>query len=85
MPTASDDRWDLKRNLYCLEQNQDIARHDWGNKAVQARIQSYMDGKGFPSLWDPAEYSFYFERTFGDDYAAQQAYLRDALSTSKIS
>jgi hypothetical protein len=85
LPTASDITWDLKRNLYCLEQNQDIARHDWGNKAVQARIQSYMDSKGFPPLWDPAEYSFYFERTFGNDYAAQQAYLRDALSTAKIS
>lgn len=85
LPTASDITWDLKRNLYCLEQNQDIARHDWGNKAVQARIQSYMDGKGHPPLGDPAEYSFYFERTFGSDRAAQQAYLREALSTAKIS
>jgi hypothetical protein len=85
LPTASDITWDLKRNLYCLEQNQDIARHDWSNKAVQARIQSYVDGKGYPPLWDPAEYSFYFERTFGTDYAAQQAYLREALNTAKIS
>lgn len=85
LPTASDITWDLKRALYCLEQNQDIARHDWGNKAVQAKIQSYMDGKGFPPLRDPREYSFYFEQTFGQDYAAQQTYLRDALDTNKIS
>ena len=85
LPTASDITWDLKRNLYCLEQSQDIARHDWGNKAVQARIQSYMEGKGHPPLGDPAEYSFYFERTFGTDYAAQQTYLRRALGSDKVS
>jgi len=85
LPTASDITWDLKRSLYCLEQNQDVARHDWGNKAIQARIQSYMDGKGYPSQGDPAEYSFYFERAFGKDHAAQQAYLRESLSTAKSS
>ena len=44
-----------------------------------------MDGKGYPSQGDPAEYSFYFERAFGADHAAQQAYLQEALSTAKVS
>ncbi|WP_129778643.1 SIR2 family protein [Peristeroidobacter soli] len=85
LPTATDIIWDLKRKLYCLEQNQDVRDHDAANKAVQTRIQGYMDSRGFPPLWDPREYSFYFERTFGNDYAAQQKYLNDALSTQRIS
>jgi hypothetical protein len=44
-----------------------------------------MGSRGFPPLWDPREYSFYFEQTFGKDYAAQQKYLKEALSTQKIS
>ncbi len=44
-----------------------------------------MDSRGFPPLWDPAEYSFYFELLFGKDYAAQQKYLNTALATEKIS
>jgi hypothetical protein len=31
------------------------------------------------------EYSFYFELLFGKDYAAQQRYIADALSSSKVS
>jgi hypothetical protein len=69
LPTATDIIWDLKRKLYCLLENQDIQEHDISNKAIQARIQSYMDAKGFPPLWDTREYSFYFEQTFGNDYA----------------
>jgi hypothetical protein len=85
LPTATDIIWDLKRKLYCLEQNQDVQAHDASNKAVKARIQSYTDSKGFPPLGHPTEYSFYFEQTFGKDYASQQRYLNNALSTQKIS
>jgi hypothetical protein len=85
LPTASDITWDLKRKYYCAQENQDVQVHDVSNKAVQARIQSYMDSKGCPPLGDIREYSFYFERMFGEDYAAQQKYIRDVLCTGKIS
>lgn len=85
LPTATDIIWDLKRKYYCRHQNQDVQAHDASNKAIQSRIQSFMDSKGFPPLWDISEYSFYFDQTFGNDYAAQQKYLQDALSLQKIS
>lgn len=84
LPTATDISWDLKRRIYCAQQNQDIQVHDVSNKAIQTRIQGYMDSQGFPPLWDAREYSFYFEQFFGNDYSAQQKYLREALSTKKI-
>lgn len=85
LPTATDLTWELKRRYYCSQENQDIVAHDVSNRSVQARIQAYMDSKGFPPLWDPTEYSFYFELLFGKDYAAQQKYLNKALATEKIS
>ena len=85
MPTASDITWDLKRRYYCLQENQDIRSHDLNNKAVKARIQTYFDSKGFPALWSAEEYSFYFELTFGKDYAAQQKYLATKLSSQNVS
>lgn len=85
LPTATDITWDLKRRYYCREQNQDVQAHDASNKAIQARIQRYMDSKGFPPLWDMSEYSFYFEQTFANDYASQQKYLQEALSSQKLS
>jgi NAD-dependent SIR2 family protein deacetylase len=85
LPTATDLIWDLKRRYYCIQENQDVVAHDVSNRSVQARIQAYMDSRNFPPLWDPAEYSFYFELLFGKDYAAQQKYLNTALATEKIS
>lgn len=84
LPTATDISWDLKRRIYCAQQNQDIQAHDVSNKAIQTRIQGFMESQGFPPLWDAREYSFYFEQFFGKDYSAQQKYLREALSTEKI-
>ena len=85
LPTATDLTWDLKLRYYCAQENQDVVAHDVSNRAVQSRIQAYMDSKGFPPLWSPDEYSFYFELLFGKDYAAQQKYLNRALATEKIS
>jgi len=85
LPTATDLTWDLKLRYYCAQENQDVVAHDVNNRAIQARIQAYMDSKNFPPLWDPAEYSFYFKLLFGKDYAAQQNYLNKALATEKIS
>ncbi|MBW4053616.1 MAG: SIR2 family protein [Proteobacteria bacterium] len=85
LPTATDIIWDLKRRYYCENENQDIQAHDVTSKAVQSRIQDYLDGIGFPHKWRPGEYSFYFEKTFGNDYSAQQRYLQDTLSSRQIS
>lgn len=85
MPTAVDLIWDLKLKHYCREENQDIKTHDINNENIKNRIQSYMDSKGFPKLWSPEEYSFYFELTFGTNYDSQQKYLAEQLSNTKIS
>jgi NAD-dependent SIR2 family protein deacetylase len=85
MPTATDIIWDLKRNYYCRQENQDIQQHDINNESVKRKIQSYMDSKSFPALWSAEEYSFYFDLTFKTDYAEQQKYLTAQLSPDKIS
>lgn len=85
MPTASDIIWDLKVKYYCLQENQDIKSHDINNDAVKRRVQNYMDSRGFPALWHNEEYSFYFDLLFGTDRAAQQRYVSEQLSDSKIS
>jgi len=85
MPTALDIIWDLKRKYYCREENQDLQSHDISNHAIKKKIQTYLDSKGFPSLWSPEEYSFYFNLMFGNDYDNQRKYLQAQLSSKKIS
>jgi hypothetical protein len=85
LPTANDIIWDLKLKHYCAAENQDIKVHDINNKAVKQRIQSFLDSRGCPPLWSAPEYSLYFELLFGDDRAAQQRYISEALSPDKIS
>ena len=85
MPTASDIVWDLKRRYYCLLENQELRRHDLHNKAITAKIQSFMDAQGFPSLYSPGEYGFYFNLVFDDNHEDQQHYLSSLLSPDKIS
>ena len=85
LPTATDIIWDLKRRYYCLHENQDFQSHDINNNNIRRKIQEYMDSQGFPALWSPEEYSFYFRLTFDDDYCAQQTYIQEALSNEKVS
>jgi NAD-dependent SIR2 family protein deacetylase len=85
LPTANDIIWALKLKHYCAVENQDIKAHDINNKAVKQRIQAFLDSRGCPPLWSAPEYSFYFELIFGDDRAAQQRYISEALSPDKIS
>ena len=84
LPTATDIIWDLKRRYYCREDNQDVSRQDLQNRAVQARIQSFMDARGFPALWADAEYTTYFEKIFGTDRERQRAYLRAKLAEDQV-
>ena len=85
MPTATDIIWDLKLRHYCSHERQDISTHDINNEAIKKRIQSYMDSKGFPPLWSANEYTFYFELSFGNDYAAQRKYLDEKLNKQFLS
>ena len=85
LPTATDIIWDLKLRHYCLHENQDLQSHDVNNKVVKQKIQTYMDSKGYPASGSPEEYSFYFNLTFGDNYAAQQNYINEALSGDNVS
>ncbi len=85
LPTATDIIWDLKRRHYCREENQEIARQDIQNEAVQARIQSFMDARGFPAQWAEDEYATYFEKIFGADKERQRRYLKGILSEERVS
>lgn len=85
MITATDIIWDLKLKHYCLEENQILDSHDINNQSIKDKIQSYMDSRGYPEIWSPEEYSFYFKLTFGDNYQEQQKYLLEKLGRDKIS
>src|SRR6266478_3324712 len=84
LPTATDIIWDLKRRYYCQEENQDISRQDIQSDAVKARIQTFMDSRGFPPQWAPDEYAMYFEKIFGSDLERQRRYLKGILSEEKV-
>ena len=84
LPTAMDIIWDLKRRYYCREENQQIERQDVQNQAVQTRIQSFMDARGFPEQWADDEYATYFQKIFGADREHQRRYLRSVLSEEKV-
>lgn len=84
LPTATDVIWDLKRRHYCREENQEIARQDVQNEAVQARIQGFMDARGFPEQWADDEYATYFEKIFGADRERQRRYLKGMLSEDRV-
>ncbi len=85
LPTATDIIWDLKRRHYRREENQDISRQDMQTDAVKARIQAFMDARGFPALWADDEYTSYFEKIFGDDKEQQRRYMQAMLSEDKVS
>jgi hypothetical protein len=80
LPTATDILWDLKRQLYCRQENQEITRQDMQSEPVRSRIQAYVESKGFPAPWADDEYSACFERLFGDDRERQRRYLKAKLA-----
>ena len=84
LPTATDIIWDLKCRYYCREENQDVSRQDIQNHSVRARIQSFMESRGFPQPWSNEEYPTYFEKIFGDDKERQRRYLKAILSEDKV-
>jgi hypothetical protein len=85
MPSATDIIWDLKLRYYCREENQNFDPRDLNSDIMKNKLQSFMDSKGYPKSGSSSEYSFYFELTFGSNYALQQKYLADKLNIEKIS
>ncbi|MEP1383930.1 MAG: SIR2 family protein [Paraglaciecola sp.] len=85
LPTASDLTWDLKKRIYCANENRNFDAYDLNSEAVKAIIQRYMVSKGYPDLWSDEEYSFYFELFFGSDYRKQQQYIESVLKPERIS
>ena len=85
LPTATDIIWDLKCRYYCQEENQEVERQDVQNEAVQTRIQSFMDSRGFPEQWSDDEYGTYIEKFFGADREHQRRYFRSTLSEERVS
>lgn len=84
LPTATDIIWDLKRQYYCREENQEITRQDVQNPGVRDRIQSFMEARDFPAQWADDEYAIYFEKMFGEDKERQRRYLRAILSEDRV-
>lgn len=84
MPSATDILWEMKRRYYCQEENQDIARQDVQSEVIRARIQAFMESRGFPEEWSEDEYPVYFEKIFGDDKERQRKYIRSVLSEDKV-
>lgn len=84
LPTANDIIGDLKRRHYCQQENAEISLQDMHCEAVRARVQSYMDARGFPALWSSEEYSGYFDKIFGTDKERQRNYIQAVLSENKV-
>jgi hypothetical protein len=85
IPTAEDITWDLKRKYYCLNENQDLETYKINNPAIKQRIQAYLEARGYPLLGSRGEYSFYFDLTFGSDYALQQKYIYELVNNKNVS
>ena len=84
LPSATDILWDLKRQYYCREENQEITRQDIQNDAVRARIQTFMESHGFPAELAEKEYETYFEKIFGTDKGKQRRYVSSVLAEDKV-
>ena len=66
IPAAGDMIWEFKRNLYCAHNNVSIdAFRDLQSDSTRKTLQSFFDELvGYPKLWSPEEYSFYFEKCY---------------------
>lgn len=85
LPTATDIIDDLRRQFYCSEENQQLSSKDLQNDSVRARVDAFMEARGFPARWAPDEYTAHFEKIFGDDRERQRSYLSKMLSEERVS
>ena len=84
LPTAEDIITDLKRRYYCSEEGQQLSTKDLQNEAVRARVEAYMQSRGFPERWSASEYTTYFETIFGEDRERQRHYIAGILAVDRV-
>ena len=74
IPTGQEMVWYFKRKLYCTENKISEEKFkDVKLPSTQELFQKYFDSQdGYPSLYDPTEYSFYFEKCYDNDLARQR-------------
>ena len=84
--TAGDMIWDFKQRLYRSQKKlPPSAITDIGEPAVQRKVQAHFDALGdFPPLGSAAEYSAYFEATYGAP-RDRRAYLDELIARGKPS
>lgn len=85
LPTATDIIWDLKHKFYCREENLDVSRLDLHNTTVRSRIQSFCDSRDSPESGASDEYTYWIEKTFGDDSERQRQYFSRMLTGKHVS
>ena len=85
MPSANDITWDLKRKIYCTNENQYITDNELSNEAIRSKIQAYFDTQSCPKLWSEEEYAFFFKLALGDQPELHQKYLEEKLGKNHIS
>ena len=78
--------WDFKRSLYCAAKNLRTSVYgDISKENVKNEIQSYFDGQGgFPAIWSPDEYSFYFEKCY-PSRKDREYYIQEKVRDAKPS
>ena len=86
IPSGGQMVWDFKRTLYCTDNNIRTSLYgDLSKENVQKEIQSYFDGRGgYPELWSPEEYSFYFEKCY-PSRSDREYYIRNKVRDIKPS
>lgn len=86
IPSGGQMVWDFKRTLYCTDNNIRTSLYgDLSKENVQKEIQSYFDGRGgYPELWAPEEYSFYFEKCY-PSRSDREYYIRNKVRDIKPS
>lgn len=86
IPSGGQMVWDFKRTLYCTDNNIRTSLYgDLSKENVQREIQSYFDGRGgYPELWSPEEYSFYFEKCY-PSRSDREYYIRNKVRDIKPS
>jgi len=66
IPTGNNLIWEFKKEIYCSETNTHPERFkDLVSESNRSILQSYFDSQGNnPNLYDPREYSHYFEKCY---------------------
>jgi hypothetical protein len=84
--TAWDIICELKCQLYCLKEGNDLSHYkDYTSPVVRAEVQNYFSSQeGFPAEGSIEEYSFYFEQRFKGNKEAQRKYIESIVKHADV-